>query len=52
MGRHVDKLLEQVREAGLPQRKADDIITTEQQDRLMNHVKRHKVQMAMQDKSR
>ncbi|WP_313398587.1 translation initiation factor IF-2, partial [Acinetobacter variabilis] len=26
--------------AGLPQRKADDIITTEQQDRLMNHVKK------------
>ena len=40
VGRHVDKLLEQVREAGLPQRKADDIITTEQQDRLMNHVKK------------
>ncbi|MEK5756172.1 translation initiation factor IF-2 [Acinetobacter variabilis] len=40
LGRHVDKLLEQVREAGLPQRKADDIITTEQQDRLMNHVKK------------
>ncbi len=30
--RPVEKLLEQVREAGLPQRKADDIITTEQQD--------------------
>jgi len=40
VGRPVEKLLEQVREAGLPQRKADDIITTEQQDRLMNHVKK------------
>ena len=40
VGRHVDKLLEQVREAGLPQRKADDIITTEQQDSLMSHVKK------------
>jgi translation initiation factor IF-2 len=32
--RPVEKLLEQVREAGLPQRKADDIITAEQQDTL------------------
>ena len=40
VGRPVEKLLEQVREAGLPQRKADDIITTEQQDSLMNHVKK------------
>lgn len=35
VGSPVEKLLEQVREAGLPQRKADDIITTEQQDSLM-----------------
>ncbi|ANF82728.1 translation initiation factor IF-2 [Acinetobacter sp. NCu2D-2] len=40
VGRPVEKLLEQVREAGLPQRKADDIITPEQQDRLMSHVKK------------
>ena len=40
VGRPVEKLLEQVREAGLPQRKADDIITAEQQDSLMNHVKK------------
>ena len=40
VGRPVEKLLEQVREAGLPQRKADDIITTEQQDSLMSHVKK------------
>ena len=38
--RPVEKLLEQVREAGLPQRKADDIITTEQQDTLINHLKK------------
>ncbi|MBJ9957786.1 translation initiation factor IF-2 [Acinetobacter courvalinii] len=38
--RPVEKLLEQVREAGLPQRKADDIITTEQQDTLVNHLKK------------
>ena len=36
LGRPVEKLLEQVRDAGLPQRKADDIITTEQQDTLKN----------------
>ena len=40
VGSPVEKLLEQVREAGLPQRKADDIITTEQQDSLMSHVKK------------
>ncbi|MFW1754016.1 translation initiation factor IF-2 [Acinetobacter wanghuae] len=40
VGRPVEKLLEQVREAGLPQRKADDIITPEQQDNLMSHVKK------------
>ena len=39
LGRPVEKLLEQVREAGLPQRKSDDIITTEQQDTLMSQVK-------------
>ncbi|QER40748.1 translation initiation factor IF-2 [Acinetobacter suaedae] len=38
--RPVEKLLEQVREAGLPQRKADDIITTEQQDTLINYLKK------------
>ncbi|NAR53323.1 translation initiation factor IF-2 [Acinetobacter haemolyticus] len=38
--RPVKKLLEQVREAGLPQRKADDIITTEQQDTLVNYLKK------------
>ena len=38
--RPVEKLLEQVREAGLPQRKADDIITTEQQNTLINHLKK------------
>lgn len=40
LGRPVEKLLEQVREAGLPQRKSDEIITAEQQDHLMNHVKK------------
>ncbi|ELO6156241.1 translation initiation factor IF-2 associated domain-containing protein, partial [Escherichia coli] len=40
VGRPVDKLLEQVRDAGLPQRKADDIISTEQQDTLVNHLKK------------
>ncbi|NAR98887.1 translation initiation factor IF-2 [Acinetobacter haemolyticus] len=38
--RPVEKLLEQVREAGLPQRKADNIITTEQQDTLVNYLKK------------
>ena len=38
--RSVEKLLEQVRDAGLPQRKADDIISTEQQDALVNHLKK------------
>lgn len=40
VGRPVEKLLEQVREAGLPQRTANDIITTEQQDTLVNHLKK------------
>ncbi|MCU4495588.1 translation initiation factor IF-2 [Acinetobacter ursingii] len=40
VGRPVDKLLEQVREAGLPQRNANDTITTEQQDTLENHLKK------------
>lgn len=40
VGRPVEKLLEQAREAGLPQRTADDIITTEQQDTLVNHLKK------------
>src|SRR5690606_28931671 len=38
--RPVEKLLEQVRDAGLPQRKADDIISTEQQNALVNHLKK------------
>ncbi|MFT4020197.1 MAG: translation initiation factor IF-2 [Acinetobacter sp.] len=40
VGRPVEKLLEQVRDAGLPQRRADDIITTEQQDTLVSHLKK------------
>ena len=40
VGRPVEKLLEQVRDAGLPQRKADDIISTEQQSALVNHLKK------------
>ncbi|WP_406612695.1 translation initiation factor IF-2 [Acinetobacter schindleri] len=40
LGRPVEKLLEQVREAGLPQRKSDEIITAEQQDHLMSRVKK------------
>ena len=40
VGRPVEKLLEQVRDAGLPQRKADDIISTEQQSTLVNHLKK------------
>ena len=40
VGRPVEKLLEQVREAGLPQSKADDIISTEQQNTLVNHLKK------------
>ena len=36
----VEKLLEQVRDAGLPQRKADDIISTEQQSTLVSHLKK------------
>ena len=40
VGRPVEKLLEQVRDAGLPQRKADDIISTEQQDTLVTHFKK------------
>ena len=38
--RPVEKLLEQVREAGLPQRTANDIITTEQQNTLVNYLKK------------
>ena len=40
VGRPVEKLLEQVRDAGLPQRNADDIISTEQQSTLVNHLKK------------
>ena len=40
VGLPVEKLLDQVREAGLPQKKAEDKITTEQQDTLVNHLKK------------
>ena len=40
VGLPVEKLLDQVREAGLPQKKADDKITHEQQDALVNHLKK------------
>ena len=40
VGLPVEKLLDQVREAGLPQAKADDIISVEQQDRLVSHLKK------------
>ncbi|PVZ89431.1 translation initiation factor IF-2 [Serratia sp. S1B] len=40
VGRSVEKLLEQVRDAGLSQRHADDIITTEQQDTLVSYLKK------------
>ena len=40
VGRPVEKLLEQVRDAGLPLRKADDIVSTEQQSTLVNHLKK------------
>ncbi|RKG33476.1 translation initiation factor IF-2 [Acinetobacter tianfuensis] len=40
VGTPVEKLLEQVRDAGLPQAKPDDIITTEQQNVLVNHLKK------------
>ncbi|KAB0629227.1 translation initiation factor IF-2 [Acinetobacter gandensis] len=40
VGRPVEKLLEQVRDAGLPQSKPDDIISTEQQNALVNHLKK------------
>ena len=36
----LERLMEQVRDAGLPQGKADDIITTEQQNVLVNHLKK------------
>ncbi|MEB3767264.1 translation initiation factor IF-2 [Acinetobacter sp. MD2] len=40
VGRPVEKLLEQIRDAGLPQHHADDMLTTEQQDALVNHLKK------------
>ncbi|OTG80707.1 translation initiation factor IF-2 [Acinetobacter sp. ANC 4648] len=40
VGLPVEKLLDQVREAGLPQKMADDKITHEQQDALVNHLKK------------
>ncbi|MBF7682228.1 translation initiation factor IF-2 [Acinetobacter sp. B5B] len=39
VGRPVEKLLEQVRDAGLPQKNANDTLTTEQQNTLVNHLK-------------
>lgn len=39
IGRPVEKILEQIMEAGLPQRMPDDIITTEDQDNLINYLK-------------
>lgn len=38
--RPVEKLLEQVRDAGLPQRNAEDTLTTDQQNTLLNHLKK------------
>ncbi|NHB58095.1 translation initiation factor IF-2 [Acinetobacter shaoyimingii] len=40
VGLPVEKLLDQVREAGLPQTKAEDKISVEQQDRLVSHLKK------------
>lgn len=40
VGRPVEKLLEQVREAGLPQRAANDVINAEQQATLVNYLKK------------
>ncbi len=40
VGLPVEKLLDQVREAGLPQKKAEDKITTEQQSTLVDHLKK------------
>ena len=40
VGLPVEKLLDQVREAGLPQAKAEDTISIEQQDRLVSHLKK------------
>ncbi|WP_180028666.1 translation initiation factor IF-2 [Acinetobacter sp. YH16032] len=40
VGLPVEKLLDQVRDAGLPQSKAEDTISVEQQDRLVAHLKK------------
>lgn len=40
VGRPVEKLLEQVKNAGLPQRVADDVLTIEQQNTLVDHLKK------------
>ena len=40
VGLPVSKLLDQVREAGLPQKQAEDKISTEQQGVLVNHLKK------------
>ncbi|TCM71016.1 translation initiation factor IF-2 [Acinetobacter calcoaceticus] len=46
VGLPVEKLLDQVREAGLPQKNADDHISNEQQDRLMAHLTRGQSQLS------
>lgn len=40
VGLPVEKLLDQVRDAGLPQAKPEDTISVEQQDRLVSHLKK------------
>ena len=40
VGLPVEKLLDQVRDAGLPQAKPEDKISVEQQDRLVSHLKK------------
>ncbi|HCV3302816.1 TPA: IF-2-associated domain-containing protein, partial [Acinetobacter baumannii] len=39
VGSTVEKLLEQIMEAGLPQHRPEDIITTKDQDNLINYLK-------------
>lgn len=40
IGRPVDQLLEQINDAGLPQRKTEDVISTKDQDILVSYLKR------------
>ena len=40
IGRPVEKLLEQIMEAGLPQRIPEDVITTKDQDKLVTYLKK------------